>query len=122
MKDLTVFDAPEEYAVSQDVKNPDTYLNKLIADFPANSQTRKKIETIKLLSHNDKVAWLLGLKTHEEGAVDTKMEPASGCVIVIITVVVAVVVGYVVVNGVQKPVIEHQERQKKVKQCAGDRN
>lgn len=117
MEERTMFKTPVEYMVSQDIKNPDIYLDKLIRDYTDDPTMQEKLETIKSLKHNEKVAWLLGLDTKELDEEHAKMEPVTGCIIVVITIVVAVVVGYIVVEGIKQAIIEYQERQKEVEKC-----
>jgi hypothetical protein len=117
MEERTMFKTPVEYMISQDIKNPDIYLDKLIRDYSDDPTMQEKLETIKSLEHNEKVAWLLGLATKEQDEERAKMEPVTGCIIVVITIVVAVVVGYIVVEGIRQAIIEYQERQKEVEKC-----
>lgn len=45
-------------ATSNDMSDPDAYLERLIAALPENSEMRGKLETIRHLSSEDKTAWL----------------------------------------------------------------
>lgn len=118
MKDQFFFDVQEEYVVSQDISNPDSCLEKLLADFSEDSVICDKLEIIKSLSHAEKVAWLLDLETKDSRDIVSKMQVASGCVIVVISVTVAVIVGYEIINGVKKALTEKKQTEKEVLKCA----
>lgn len=92
MKQTIGLRKPERIVISQSVKNPDIYLNKLALAFPVGSETRRRIDAVRQLSSEEKSAWLLGLPRGRSVKPGERLEPASGCVMVVFWVTVAVVV------------------------------
>jgi len=99
----------EVIVISEDIENPDYYIDFFISKSAKDTENLTRLEAIKSLDHDLKVRWLLSLKP--------RLEPATTCTIIIVTTVVIVVIGYEIVDGVMKAITEKQEIQKEVEKC-----
>lgn len=102
---------PEEIIVNQDIKDPDVYLDQFINACARDSGEIATLKAIKSLSHDEKVKWLLSLKPND------RLEPLTTCILVLVTTTVIVVIGYEIVNGVERAITERQEVQQEVERC-----
>lgn len=111
------FDRPEEIVISQDVRDPDRYIDEFIAKTKDTDQLAR-LETIKTLDRDTKVKWLLGLSVAGEGFSTQAIGPVGMCVFVTVVVVTYVIVGYIVLeSGKRVAIRERQEKEKIIKQC-----
>ena len=114
------FSRNRKVIVSEEIKDPDKYLEQLIEklqDFPEEIEI---LEAVQSGTHEEKVKYLLNLRTDkkpEPGSVDIKMEPATGCIIVIIVTIVTVIIGWEIINGVKRAIKEQQEVEEECEQC-----
>lgn len=100
---------PEMIVVSEDIKNPDFYIDFFMSKCAKDDENLARFEAIKALDHESKVKWLLALKP--------RIEPATTCTIIIVTTIVIVVIGYEIIEGYKKAITEKQEVQKEVEKC-----
>lgn len=108
-----------EIVTSQDIRDPDRYLDQFIAMTKDDPIKQDHLQTIKGLERDEKVKWLLGLSGNRETAGTNKSAAlAAVCTIVIVTVLVTVVVGYyITAAGIRRAITETQERQQERKVC-----
>jgi hypothetical protein len=113
MNKTVMLQQPETLTVSEDIHNPDKYIDAFASAFAGKAESMARFEAIKALDHETKVRWLLSQKDKS----DEKLEPATICTIIIVTTVVMVIIGYEIVNGVKKAITEKQTKEKEVKKC-----
>ena len=112
------FRTAETVVLSQDIADPDAFLDEVLTKLGDDPEQRERLETIKSLHHEEKVAWILGLETIDESS--QRLEPVSGCLVfalVSVVFVVMVIVGWIIYEGGKKPIIERQEQLKEIKKC-----
>jgi hypothetical protein len=109
---VTKFDKPIEIVISENVRDPDQYIDEFIAraKIPAEQSL---LQTIKTFEHDTKVKWLLGLsKLGMPGAI---------CITVVTIVVVYVIVGYEIYRiGAEerrRAIYERQEQERRTREC-----
>jgi len=109
-----MLDPQEEIVASKHIADPGAALDQLLerATDPA---LRARIEEVQARPVEEQEEWLL---TRARPVAPThRMEPVSGCIIVVIWVTVAVVVGYIVVNGVREAIIEQRQEEREIEEC-----
>ena len=113
MSEKVMFSAPQEIPLSEEIDNPDQYIDQFIEGFKDNPEAKMRLEVLKGLDHEEKVRWLLSLDD------EPKRDPGliTVCTLVMVYVCVMVVVGYIVANGVSTPVKEKRCEEKEVKKC-----
>lgn len=114
-----MLDPQEEIVVRTRVADPGAALDQLL-ERATDARLRARIEGVKALPIEEQEQWLLAGarpvdRTH-------RMEPASGCIIVVIAVTITVVVGYIVVNGIREALTEQREVEREVEQCIDEQN
>lgn len=116
---MTKLAKPIEIVTSQDIRDPDRYLDQLISKTKGDPGKRDRLQTIKGLEHEVKVKWLLGQPANPENVlVDKSPALAVVCTVVVVVVVVAVVVGYYITEaGIRRAITEMQEREVERKVC-----
>lgn len=119
-EDKIMFSSNRKVIVNEDIKDPDIYLDQLITKLHNFPKELEILEAVRLTSHEEKVKYLLNLRTGKKpspGSVGIRTHPASGCIIVIIAVIIWVIVGYEVINGVKKAIKEQEEIEEECEQC-----
>jgi uncharacterized membrane protein YgcG len=117
MTDRFILERPVEVVVAQEVENPDAAIEKLVKHLAQDPVRRAQLEAIQALSKEQKSAWLLGLETRDPAAAGTK--EAGPCVLVVVLVTVAVIVGWHVVNGVREALTRQEQQRREILKCAG---
>jgi hypothetical protein len=107
-------DPAEQMILSEDIRDPDRYLDELIARSQDSRAQQAELQKVKALGRDAKVKWLLDQRIPEGFRVVPALAPVATCVLVTITVTVAVVVGYELYQGARRAIIEYQERQQQV--------
>lgn len=99
------------------VLNPDKY----IAEFQGSIKGKRSAGTISKIagqSDNQKSAWLLALPGKPPAS--SRFDPVTGvCIAILVVVVIEIVVGYVMVDGVKEEVKKLKEEQQEILKCFG---
>ena len=80
-QDKVMLSTPQEIVISENIDNPDQYLDQIIENLSDDPEHLAAVDSIKSLGHNEKVRYLLGLRTGKEreaGDVSIMMEPVTG--------------------------------------------
>jgi hypothetical protein len=105
---------PETFRIADEIREPDRYIDEIAAAFADDEESVARFKTIKALSHEEKVHWLLSLPDHDS----SKGEPV-GCAGVILVIIVyfcvMAIIGYEAATG--KPIKEKKCTPKEVKKC-----
>lgn len=104
---------PEEIVISEDIREPDKYLDLLIAAFGKDKGNVQRLEVIKSLDHSTKVKWLLS----QTNKTDTKVTREWVCTTILVTTVVIIIIGYELYQGAMHAITEKQEVEKEVEKC-----
>jgi len=104
---------PEEIVISEDIRDPDMYIDLLTSTFAKDAESAARFEAIKALDHHAKVRWLLS----QANKSDARVTREWICTTILVTTVVVVVIGYEIYQGIKKAITEKQEIQKEVEKC-----
>jgi hypothetical protein len=113
MSRIVRLDKPLVITLSEDIGDPDVYIDTFVAAAGETSKKTEQLAIIKSLDHDLKVRWLLSLCNGSDPQVTRNWI----CTTIIVTAIVIVVVGYKLLNGAMVPITEKKKVEKEVQKC-----
>lgn len=113
MDEAVVLRQPISFRVSEDIQNPDKYIDEIANALGVDVESDASFRALKGLDHDTKVRWLLSLPDHER---------AIGCAgyLIIITVYLCTMV-IVAISATGEPIKEKQCEEKQVEKCVKEK-